>query len=73
MREKLLAENHGGHCCRNFAKQKFWKVENIKLFLVKHNSIFGWDIKTEKTTFSFYEHFVFNIFFKKTMRKKASE
>ena len=35
--------------CRNFAKQEFWKVEHVKLFLVKHNSILGWDITRENT------------------------
>ena len=39
--EKLLVENHGGHHCKNFAKYEFWKVEHVKLFLVKHNLIFG--------------------------------
>ena len=26
MSEKLLVENHEGRCCRNFAKNEFWKV-----------------------------------------------
>ena len=38
--EKLLAENHGDSCCRNFTKQELWKVQHVKLFLVKQNSIF---------------------------------
>ena len=37
--EDLFIENHGGRRCRNFAK--FWKVEDVKLFSVKYNSIFG--------------------------------
>ena len=36
--EKPLVGNHGGRHCKNFLKKEFWRV---KLFLVKHNSIFG--------------------------------
>ena len=41
MCEKLFVENNRGHCCRNFAKLEFWKLEHVKLFLVKHNLILG--------------------------------
>ena len=36
--EKPLVGNHGGRHCKNFLKKEFW---HVKLFLVKHNSIFG--------------------------------
>ena len=35
--KKLVRGRH----CRDFAKQEFWKVGHVKLFLVKHNSTFG--------------------------------
>ena len=57
MFEKLLVENHGGRCCRNFVKQGFWKVEHVKLFLVKRNSIFGAAYDKEKATFFLLQTF----------------
>ena len=49
--EKVLDENRGGLRCRNFAKKEFWKIEHIKLFLVKHNSIFGVGYYSRKNKF----------------------
>ena len=51
--EKLLAENHGGRRCRDFVKQEFWKVEQVKLFLVKQNSILGVRYYSTKNIFPF--------------------
>ena len=43
--EKLLVKDHGGRHCKNFAKLEFWKLEHVKLFLVKHTIQFlGRDI-----------------------------
>ena len=63
---KLLNNN------RNFAKWEFWKEELVKLFLAKHNSIFGAGYyNRKKQHFSFYRRFIFNnFFFKKNLRKK---
>ena len=46
MSEKLLVENHGGRCCRNFAKNKFWKVEHV--IFSRTDQLVGQDITTQK-------------------------
>ena len=49
-----------------------FKVVYVKLFLVKHNSIFfggGGDITTEKTAF-FLLRFIFEIILQRILRKK---
>ena len=62
---KLLNNN------RNFAKWEFWKEELVKLFLAKHNSIFGAGYyNRKKQYFSFYRRFIFNNFF---FKKKPEE
>ena len=71
MFEKLLVENQGGHCCRNIAKQKFWKVEHVKLFLVKHNSIFGaGNYNRQNDAFPFTDVLSLISFLKKSQGKK---
>ena len=68
--EKLIVENHVGHRCRNFEKE-FWKIEHVRLFLVKHNSIFGTGYYNKKIQhFSSYRHFIYNIFYKNPEEKK---
>ena len=57
--EKLLVENHGGRCCRNFAKYEFWKVEHV-IFSKKQFDFWEWNI----TTTNFF------IFFKKISKEK---
>ena len=46
MSEKLLAENHGGCCCRNFSKNKFWKVKHV--IFSRTDQLVGQDITTQK-------------------------
>ena len=61
--EKILVENNGGRRCKNLGKKEFWKVEYVKLFLEKYNSIFGWISRLH-----FFECFIFKRnaqFFKK--------
>ena len=55
MCEKLLVENQGGPHCRNFAKQEFWKVEHVKLLLVKHFHFWDVILLQKKRYFSFTE------------------
>ena len=49
---------------RNFV----WKVEDVKVYLVKHNSIFGMGYYNRKNNIFF---FIFNMFSNKNLRKKA--
>ena len=48
---KDYLKNHGDCRCRNFAKYGFSRVERVKLYLVKHNSIFGTGYYNKKTFF----------------------
>ena len=66
--EKLLAKNHGGHHCKNFGK---WSLKVI--FGKTQFDFWGGILQQKKQHFSFYKRFIFNIFFKKIMRKKLFE
>ena len=58
-KKKQLVENHGKRRSSNFVKWEFWKVGQVKLFLVKHQHFF------------FYRRFISDVFFKKILRKKT--
>ena len=62
--KKLLNENHGQTRCRNLPKWEFWKVEHLKLFWVKLNSIFGAAYYKRKYIFLFLD--ALSLIFSKT-------